>query len=153
MLTRFFSLPDFVRESNRIEGIFKDDIEVDLAAHIALLELPELMVHHVCAFVHFVADAELRRAPGMNVRVGRHRPPPGGPLILHELQQILDFVNFRAPDDAWAAHHRYETLHPFLDGNGRSGRAIWLWQMGGISKVPLGFLHTFYHQTLQASRP
>jgi Fic family protein len=38
-----------------------------------------------------------------------------------------------------------------MDGNGRSGRAIWLWQMlrqeGG---APLGFLHHFYYQTLEA---
>ena len=50
-------------------------------------------------------------------------------------------------------HRRYETLHPFMDGNGRSGRILWAWQMihhdirPGLS---LGFLHAFYYQTLDA---
>ena len=50
---------------------------------------------------------------------------------------------------ACETHVRYELLHPFLDGNGRSGRALWLWLMG---QAPLGFLHTFYYQTLSAAR-
>ena len=52
---------------------------------------------------------------------------------------------------AWALHKHFESLHPFLDGNGRTGRALWLWMMGGIAQVPLGFLHTFYYQTLRYS--
>ena len=40
--------------------------------------------------------------------------------------------------------------HPFTDGNGRSGRALWLWQMN--NHAPFGFLHTFYYQTLENSR-
>ena len=39
-----------------------------------------------------------------------------------------------------------------MDGNGRSGRVLWLYNMGGIERVPLGFLHTFYYQALDASR-
>lgn len=49
----------------------------------------------------------------------------------------------------FTTHLRYESIHPFSDGNGRSGRALWLWQMKG--RAPLGFLHQFYYQTLAAS--
>ena len=49
----------------------------------------------------------------------------------------------------FAVHVAYENLHPFMNGNGRSGRALWLWHMGGIEKVPLGFLRTWYYQSLQ----
>jgi Fic family protein len=51
----------------------------------------------------------------------------------------------------FAAHVRYEHLHPFTDGNGRSGRAIWAWQMlyQGRGEIPLGFLHHFYYQSIQ----
>ncbi len=57
----------------------------------------------------------------------------------------------------YISHVAYENLHPFTDGNGRSGRALWLWQMmhGTMRQVnmarDLGFLHTFYYQTLNAS--
>lgn len=31
-------------------------------------------------------------------------------------------------------------------------RALWLWVMGGIENAPLGFLHTFYYQTLEVQQ-
>lgn len=48
------------------------------------------------------------------------------------------------------AHVEYETLHPFMDGNGRSGRVLWAWQMrrDGRDPLQLGFLHAFYYQAL-----
>ena len=84
----------------------------------------------------------------MNVRVGSYRPPEGGPAIRQRLQELLNRVNERKISE-FDAHVCYETLHPFTDGNGRSGRAIWLWQNSGYA--PLGFLHSFYYQTLEAS--
>lgn len=45
-------------------------------------------------------------------------------------------------------HKRYEEIHPFADLNGRTGRAIWLHQMLEEQDVPLGFLHTWYYQSL-----
>ena len=113
------------------------------------------------ALVYFVSqiepDARLRDKPGLNVRVDRHLVPPGGPEIPVELSSILAAAWRVDPPDrynlAYRTHVAYETLHPFTDGNGRSGRALWLWQMGGIDHVPLGFLHTVYHQALADSRP
>jgi hypothetical protein len=77
--------------------------------------------------------------------VGRHLPPRGGPEIRNHLLDLL--LN----DDlsAYEQHVAYEVLHPFTDGNGRSGRALWAWR---VRDFPLGFLHTFYYQTLDSSR-
>jgi len=50
---------------------------------------------------------------------------------VRELQRILDKVN-RSSDGPWSVHVAFETLHPYMDGNGRTGRAIWAWQMQTI---------------------
>lgn len=145
----WFTLKDFVRESNRIEGILREPTTEEINAHGRLLVLPHIAVADLCQFVgHVQPDADLRMQPGMNVYVGDHMPPPGGPSIGTRLENLLAFCERHGP---YKTHIAYEMLHPFTDGNGRSGRALWLWQMGGIDKAPLGFLHHFYYQTLAAA--
>ena len=140
-------LYDFVRESNRIEGIMRKPSVAEVAAHMVFLDGPAT----VEALEKFVAaiqpDAVLRRMPGVNVVVGMHRAPEGGPHIVEELQRILDDGG---RDNPYVQHQRYEHLHPFTDGNGRSGRVLWLKNVGG--KAPLGFLHSWYYLSLQEWR-
>jgi hypothetical protein len=145
------SLANFVRESNRIEGILRDPTPLEIAAHEELLTTDFIGIPEVAKFVSLIQPgAVLRDRPGLNVRVGRHLPPPGGPDVAEALEALLGGMGF---EDPFTFHLQYETLHPFMDGNGRSGRALWLCMMGGIERVPLGFLHTFYYQSLQGSRP
>jgi hypothetical protein len=58
--------------------------------------------------------------------------------------------------DPYILHVEYEQLHPFTDGNGRSGRAMWLYAMKKCGRLEqglnLGFLHAFYYQTLSAQQ-
>jgi hypothetical protein len=147
------TLADFVRESNRIEGIHRDPTPTELHAHERLLGLDSVTVGELEDFVHRVAGAELRRVPGMDVRVGRHVPPLGGPHIEARLDNILAAVRYHELGP-YEAHRQYEILHPFRDGNGRSGRALWAWQMRRDGRDPfaLPFLHAYYYQSLDAAR-
>lgn len=140
-----FTLEDFVRESNRIEGILREPTPKEISATQEFIDLGHVEVSDLIKLVGVYAPGHrLRDQRGLNVRVGNYIAPPGGPQIRDELAALLTCVGFQDP---WAVHVAYERLHPFTDGNGRSGRALWLWMM---QAAPLGFLHQFYYQTLAA---
>ncbi|CAK0780316.1 hypothetical protein CCP3SC15_730005 [Gammaproteobacteria bacterium] len=145
----------FVDESNYIERIYETSKE-ELEAHRRLLSTDTLTIRDVEQFVRATAGAPLRDRDGMNVFVGEHHPLPGGVVIKLLLEELLADMQAEEPLDPYVAHVRYETLHPFMDGNGRSGRALWLWQMLRQKKDPrplvMGFLHLWYYQSLSSSR-
>lgn len=147
------TLYDFVRESNKIEGIDRWPLDREINVHEWFFALDRITIRDLERFVETVAGAGLRKRKGMNVRVGRHVPPPGGPNIVVALKEILWLpgTQGRAP---WETHVMYEDLHPFMDGNGRSGRALWAWIRLREDRDPfaLGFLHSAYYEALEASR-
>lgn len=142
---------DKVRESNRIEGILRDPTTAEIKEHKRFMEMEKASITELERFVRvYQPDAVLRSHAGFDVRVGAHVPPRGGPHIVEQLQALLDDANAER-FSPWEIHLQYETLHPFMDGNGRSGRALWYWMMVGNPHADLGFLHAFYYQTLQGA--
>jgi Fic family protein len=69
----------------------------------------------------------------IRVRVGPHVPPPP-----HEVSglmfELLEWWNTQASSlspvlSSAILHYRFEDIHPFADGNGRTGRALALWEL------------------------
>lgn len=142
-----FDAIDFIRESNKIEGILREPSKKEIDEFDRFMNLDEVTVEDMIRFVKvYQPNAELRDRPGLDVRVGRYYPPPGDITIRAALSDLLNDISHKS---AWETHYEYESLHPFTDGNGRSGRMLWMWQM---KSAPLGFLHTFYYQTLDNVR-
>jgi Fic family protein len=67
------------------------------------------------------------------VRVGRYLPP-APEMISGLMSELLEWWNKEAPK--WSPvvtssiiHYRFEDVHPFADGNGRTGRTLALWEL------------------------
>jgi Fic family protein len=67
------------------------------------------------------------------VRVGRYVPPPPGDVsgLMFELLKwwTNKAVELSPVLSSAILHYRFETIHPFADGNGRTGRALALWEL------------------------
>ena len=67
------------------------------------------------------------------VRVGRYVPPPAGD-VSGLMFELLAWWNKEAAKmspvlSSAIVHYRFESIHPFTDGNGRTGRALALWEL------------------------
>ena len=69
----------------------------------------------------------------MAVRVGRFVPPPAADVsgLMFELLAWWNKESAKVSPVLSSAilHYRFEAIHPFADGNGRTGRALALWEL------------------------
>ena len=69
----------------------------------------------------------------IQVKVGRHFPPAAADVsgLMFELLEWWNkkSVEFSPVISSAILHYRFEDIHPFADGNGRTGRALALWDL------------------------
>jgi Fic family protein len=121
-------------------------------------ELHKQLMHKARA-THFSDPGEFRKTQNW---IGGTRPDNAHfvPPSVDNMQLALnDLEKFIHSDDtlptvikAGLIHAQFETIHPFLDGNGRTGRMLitfYLWKEGYLEK-PVLFLSSFFkkHQKL-----
>ena len=115
-------------------------------------------------------NAGLRKVPGtvlknQNTGITVYEPPQDAALIQKLMTDLVAFIH--ADDDLdpllrmAIAHHQFESIHPFYDGNGRTGRILNLLilQRENLLDLPVLYLSRYitsskdhYYQLLQSTR-
>lgn len=117
-------------------------------------------------------NAGFRKLPGtklLNDRTGKivYTPPQDYETILSLMQNLETFINDDSIMDVdplikmAIIHHQFESIHPFYDGNGRTGRIINILYLvqKGLLHLPILYLSRYiirhknkYYQLLQEVR-
>lgn len=160
---------EFVRESNAVEDIFEPpgtpywdnhmyalgialgigadkrvevDLEVILKLHQHLMR--DIMPRKVMFEDRWPAG-ELRE---VGVHVGGNMCPNPASVpyfldrVIEEAQKLESGDTFeKTHSDCWNIHYAYECVHPFIDGNGRSGRLLLALLCVRLGVVPLIVYH------------
>jgi Fic family protein len=78
-------------------------------------------------------QGEAGRYRTISVRVGDYMPPAAQD-VSGLMFELLDWWNNASRElspilSSAILHHRFESIHPFADGNGRTGRSLALWEL------------------------
>jgi len=95
--------------------------------HADILELHRILAGEV------MDQGEAGKYRMIAVRVGEYLPPPPD-AVSGLMFELLEWWNSAATKlspvlSSAILHYRFEAIHPFADGNGRTGRALALWEL------------------------
>lgn len=95
--------------------------------HADILELHRILAGEV------MDQGQAGKYRTISVRVGSYTPPPPDAVsgLMAELLEWWNTASSKISPVLSSAiiHYRFETIHPFADGNGRTGRALALWEL------------------------
>jgi len=111
------------------------------------------VVVEVCSFL-LNKRVDIRKLPGTalkNPRTGKvvYTPPVGQDVIRRKLDNLERFIHDRGDLDHLIrlaiVHYQFEAIHPFYDGNGRTGRIINLLYLveKGLLNIPVLYLSRY----------
>jgi Fic family protein len=106
---------------------------------------------------HFADPGEFRKSQnwigGSNLKNASFVPPPVSVLksTLADLEKFIHTTSLMPVIQSGILHAQFETIHPFLDGNGRTGRlliTLFLFEREILEK-PVLFLSSFFKKNQQ----
>lgn len=133
----------YIRESNGIEGIYdKKEIDQSLIAWKYLNDLKVITHKDICKLQNIITEHQpellsewrgtYRSFSKLDVSVGTYKAPRYEQVnqLMHGWLKELPLMS------PTLAHIRFESIHPFADGNGRVGRMIYWWHCLQFGRTP-----------------
>jgi len=124
---------EFLKESNAIEGVFDfpslywaKKAWGYLIKEDEITEAVVLKTHKILMFPQLIEEKEKGYFRTVPVWIGRGE---GLNHLMIKGAMAVWCQNAHLFPEHWKNHHiRYERIHPFIDGNGRTGRMFMNWQ-------------------------
>ena len=125
----------FLRESNAIEGVFDEDSLIQAKYAWDYLMSEKVLTYDVLLKTHKILMLHQKLMPNEKGYFRTVQVYIGGHEALHfsqirvALYGWLKLMNDELCSRDWKQLHiMYEGIHPFIDGNGRTGRMFMNWQ-------------------------
>jgi Fic family protein len=106
---------------------------IENKARIPVIRHEDIFTLHRILAEKVMDQGSAGRYRTIQVRVGGYLPPPPQDVsgLMFELLQWWhkESVKLSPVLSSAIVHYRFENIHPFADGNGRTGRALALWEL------------------------